>query len=87
MNYATPTDLFAAVGFGDASAQSVANRIKDELKTDNVVDFHDDHAAAVGFAPRRAQDAAASASRASTTCSCGSRNAAVRCRAIRSSAT
>jgi GTP diphosphokinase / guanosine-3',5'-bis(diphosphate) 3'-diphosphatase len=39
LNYATPTDLFAAVGFGDASAASVANRIKDELKTDNVVAF------------------------------------------------
>ncbi len=39
MNYTTPTDLFAAVGFGDASAQSIANRIKDELKSNNVVDF------------------------------------------------
>ena len=39
MNYAVPTDLFAAVGFGDASAQSIANRIKDELKSNNVVEF------------------------------------------------
>ena len=39
LNYATPTDLFAAIGFGDASAQSVANRIRDEVKHDNVVDF------------------------------------------------
>jgi GTP pyrophosphokinase len=39
LNYATPTDLFAAVGFGDTSGASVANRIKDELKTDNVVAF------------------------------------------------
>ncbi|HEV3154297.1 MAG TPA: bifunctional (p)ppGpp synthetase/guanosine-3',5'-bis(diphosphate) 3'-pyrophosphohydrolase [Candidatus Baltobacteraceae bacterium] len=39
LNYATPTDLFAAVGFGDQSAQAVANRIKDELKADNVVEF------------------------------------------------
>jgi guanosine-3',5'-bis(diphosphate) 3'-pyrophosphohydrolase len=39
LNYPTPTDLFAAVGFGDTSATSVANRIKDELKTDNVVAF------------------------------------------------
>ena len=39
MNYASPTDLFAAIGFGDASAQNVANRIRDELKTDNVVDL------------------------------------------------
>jgi GTP pyrophosphokinase len=39
LNYATPTDLFAAVGFGDTSGASVANRIKDELKSDNVVSF------------------------------------------------
>ncbi|MGH8164546.1 MAG: TGS domain-containing protein, partial [Rhodanobacteraceae bacterium] len=39
MNFATPTDLFAAVGFGDVSAASVANRVKDELKSDNVVDI------------------------------------------------
>jgi len=39
MNYGSPTDLFAAIGFGDASATSVANRIRDELKTDNVVDL------------------------------------------------
>ena len=39
MNYPTPTDLFAAIGFGDASAQSVVNRIRDEIKGDNVVDL------------------------------------------------
>jgi GTP diphosphokinase / guanosine-3',5'-bis(diphosphate) 3'-diphosphatase len=39
LNFATPTDLFAAIGFGDQSAQAVANRIRDEIKTDNVVDF------------------------------------------------
>ncbi len=39
MNYSTPTDLFAAIGFGDASAQAVANRLRDEVKHDNVVDF------------------------------------------------
>ncbi|MDQ2871624.1 MAG: bifunctional (p)ppGpp synthetase/guanosine-3',5'-bis(diphosphate) 3'-pyrophosphohydrolase [Candidatus Eremiobacteraeota bacterium] len=39
MNFATPTDLFAAVGFGDVSASSVAHRIKEELKADNVVDI------------------------------------------------
>ncbi|MGA8575931.1 MAG: bifunctional (p)ppGpp synthetase/guanosine-3',5'-bis(diphosphate) 3'-pyrophosphohydrolase [Candidatus Cybelea sp.] len=39
LNYATPTDLYAAIGFGDASAQSVVNRIRDELKHDNVVDL------------------------------------------------
>ncbi|MGR4064926.1 MAG: RelA/SpoT family protein [Vulcanimicrobiaceae bacterium] len=39
LNYATPTDLFAAIGFGDASAQAVANRMREEVKSDNVVDF------------------------------------------------
>jgi GTP diphosphokinase / guanosine-3',5'-bis(diphosphate) 3'-diphosphatase len=39
LNYATPTDLYAAIGFGDASAQAVANRVRDEVKHDNVVDF------------------------------------------------
>ncbi len=39
MNHASPTDLFAAIGFGDASAQSVVNRIRDEVKGDNVVEL------------------------------------------------
>ncbi|HMF27578.1 MAG TPA: bifunctional (p)ppGpp synthetase/guanosine-3',5'-bis(diphosphate) 3'-pyrophosphohydrolase [Candidatus Cybelea sp.] len=39
LNYSTPTDLYAAIGFGDASAQAVANRVRDELKHDNVVDL------------------------------------------------
>jgi GTP diphosphokinase / guanosine-3',5'-bis(diphosphate) 3'-diphosphatase len=39
LNYATPTDLYAGIGFGDASAQAVANRVRDELKHDNVVDL------------------------------------------------
>ncbi|MBV8374540.1 MAG: bifunctional (p)ppGpp synthetase/guanosine-3',5'-bis(diphosphate) 3'-pyrophosphohydrolase [Candidatus Eremiobacteraeota bacterium] len=39
LNFAKPTDLFAAIGFGDQSAQAVANRIRDEVKVDNVVDF------------------------------------------------
>jgi GTP diphosphokinase / guanosine-3',5'-bis(diphosphate) 3'-diphosphatase len=39
LNYATPTDLFAAIGFGDASAQAVANRVREEVKHDNVVDL------------------------------------------------
>ena len=39
LNYTTPTDLYAAIGFGDASAQAVANRIREELKHDNVVDL------------------------------------------------
>jgi guanosine-3',5'-bis(diphosphate) 3'-pyrophosphohydrolase len=39
LSYGTPTDLFAAIGFGDASAQAIANRMRDELKGDNVVDL------------------------------------------------
>ena len=39
LNCATPTDLFAAIGFGDQSAQAVANRIREEVKSDNVVDL------------------------------------------------
>ncbi|MHB8141308.1 MAG: RelA/SpoT family protein [Vulcanimicrobiaceae bacterium] len=39
MNYPSPTDLYAAIGFGDASAQSVANRIRDELSAHNVVEI------------------------------------------------
>ncbi|HUA08206.1 MAG TPA: bifunctional (p)ppGpp synthetase/guanosine-3',5'-bis(diphosphate) 3'-pyrophosphohydrolase [Candidatus Acidoferrales bacterium] len=39
MNYPSPTDLFAAIGFGDASAQAVVNRIREEIKGDNVVEL------------------------------------------------
>jgi GTP pyrophosphokinase len=39
MNYASSTDLFAAIGFGDASAVSAVVRIKDETKTSNLVDL------------------------------------------------
>ena len=39
MNYPSPTDLFAAIGFGDASALAVANRIREEVKGDNVVEL------------------------------------------------
>ena len=39
MNFGSPTDLFAAIGFGDASALSVVNRIRDEVKGDNVFDL------------------------------------------------
>ncbi len=39
LNYTTPTDLYAAIGFGDASALAVANRVREEFKHDNVVDF------------------------------------------------
>ncbi len=39
MNYPTPTDLFAAIGFGDASATAVANRMRDELVQTNVIEI------------------------------------------------
>jgi GTP pyrophosphokinase len=39
MNYATPADLYAAIGFGDASAVSVAQRMREELKSSNIVDI------------------------------------------------
>ncbi|HEY5427208.1 MAG TPA: bifunctional (p)ppGpp synthetase/guanosine-3',5'-bis(diphosphate) 3'-pyrophosphohydrolase [Candidatus Tumulicola sp.] len=39
LNYATSTDLYAAIGFGDASAPAVAKRLRDEVKSDNVVDL------------------------------------------------
>ena len=39
LNYPTPTDLYAAIGFGDASALAVANRLRDETKSSNVVDL------------------------------------------------
>jgi GTP diphosphokinase / guanosine-3',5'-bis(diphosphate) 3'-diphosphatase len=39
LNYSSPADLYAAIGFGDASAQAVANRIRDEVKSDHVVDI------------------------------------------------
>jgi guanosine-3',5'-bis(diphosphate) 3'-pyrophosphohydrolase len=39
LNYATVNDLYSAIGFGDASAASVVQRLKDEIKVDNVVEF------------------------------------------------
>ena len=39
MNYATANDLFAAIGFGDASSVSAVQRLRDEAKTDNIVDL------------------------------------------------
>ncbi|MEO7040379.1 MAG: bifunctional (p)ppGpp synthetase/guanosine-3',5'-bis(diphosphate) 3'-pyrophosphohydrolase [Candidatus Elarobacter sp.] len=39
LNYHTATDLFAAVGFGDATAGNVIQRLRDESKTGNVVDI------------------------------------------------
>jgi len=37
LNYVNPTDLFAAVGFGDVTAGNVVQRLREESKTDNVV--------------------------------------------------
>ncbi len=37
LNYVNPTDLFAAVGFGDVTANNVAQRLREETKSDNVV--------------------------------------------------
>jgi len=39
LNYANVSDLFAAIGFGDVNAGNVVQRLKEELKTYNVVDF------------------------------------------------
>jgi len=39
MNFSSATDLYASIGFGDASASSVVNRIREELKAENVVDL------------------------------------------------
>jgi guanosine-3',5'-bis(diphosphate) 3'-pyrophosphohydrolase len=41
MNYASAIDLFAAIGFGDASAPSVVVKLKDEVKTtsSNLIDI------------------------------------------------
>ncbi|MDQ6823559.1 MAG: bifunctional (p)ppGpp synthetase/guanosine-3',5'-bis(diphosphate) 3'-pyrophosphohydrolase [Candidatus Eremiobacteraeota bacterium] len=39
MNYVNTADLFAAIGFGDATPQAVVRRIKDELKRSNVLEL------------------------------------------------
>jgi GTP pyrophosphokinase len=39
MNYTSATDLFAAIGFGDASAVSVASKLKEEAKSSNLIDL------------------------------------------------
>lgn len=54
MNHGSPTDLFAAIGFGDASALSVVNRIRDEVKSDNVVELTHVRKPAVRKAARKA---------------------------------
>ena len=39
MNYASTTDLFAAIGFGDASAVSAVGKLKEEAKSSNLIDI------------------------------------------------
>ncbi len=39
MNYQSVTDLFAAIGFGDASAVSVVTKVKEEAKSTNLIDL------------------------------------------------
>jgi GTP pyrophosphokinase len=39
MNFTSATDLFAAIGFGDASAASVISKLKEEAKTSNLIDL------------------------------------------------
>jgi guanosine-3',5'-bis(diphosphate) 3'-pyrophosphohydrolase len=39
MNYSSAVDLFAAIGFGDASAVSVASKLREEAKSSNLIDL------------------------------------------------
>ena len=39
LNYASAADLFAAIGFGDVTAGNVVQRLREEFKSDNVVDI------------------------------------------------
>ena len=39
MNYSNATDLYAAIGFGDASAVSVATKLREEAKSSNLIDL------------------------------------------------
>ena len=39
MNYVAATDLFAAIGFGDASAVTVVTKLKEDSKTSNLIDL------------------------------------------------
>jgi GTP pyrophosphokinase len=39
LNYASVTDMFAAVGFGDATAGNVVMRLREETKSDKVVEI------------------------------------------------
>jgi GTP pyrophosphokinase len=49
MNYQSVTDLFAAIGFGDASAVSVVTKVREEAKSTNLIDL----AAIARPAPRK----------------------------------
>ena len=53
LNYASATDLYAAIGFGDASASSVVQRLKDEVKSDNIVELAAVARTPVGRRPAR----------------------------------
>ncbi|MGP6156856.1 MAG: RelA/SpoT family protein [Vulcanimicrobiaceae bacterium] len=53
MNFGKATDLFAAIGFGDASAASVALKLKEDLKANNVVDISSIHRAPQPSTTRR----------------------------------
>jgi GTP diphosphokinase / guanosine-3',5'-bis(diphosphate) 3'-diphosphatase len=39
LNYRSTTDMYAAIGFGDATAHNVVQRLREELKSDNVVEI------------------------------------------------
>ncbi|TAM62510.1 bifunctional (p)ppGpp synthetase/guanosine-3',5'-bis(diphosphate) 3'-pyrophosphohydrolase [bacterium] len=52
MNYTAVTDLYAAIGFGDASAASVVQRLREEAKQENVIDISTVQRAAPKRAPR-----------------------------------
>ena len=39
LNYRSTTDMYAAIGFGDATAGNVVQRLREELKSDNVVEI------------------------------------------------
>ena len=80
-------DFYVALGSGKLPASQIVNKVIQRLKTDEVVEEE-----AITLKPPKAKDTAASqssgsTSRASRTCSCGSRSAARRCPATRSSAT
>jgi|SRR5579872_358926 len=52
MNYTSVTDLYAAIGFGDASAASVVQRLREVAKQENVIDLATVQRAAPKRTPR-----------------------------------